>query len=485
MPENSRRTEGGFTPRDFSPCGICLDRGEPILLSNPGRLFTYFDQALPAIIEGLVLPLYGVGRRPIGTIWIVSHDAQHQFDQEHCRLMSRLADFSALAIERVAARKTLERNRAELTRIAQDNSHLAAIVASSGDAIIGEALSGKITSWNPGATWMFGYTAEEMIGKPLALMQVPGHDDDSLAILERIRGGERVHNYETIRRRKDGTILHVSLILSPIYDAEGRLIGASKIARDITAAHLAADALRQSEARLQDLQTDLLHVSRLSAMGQIAAMMAHELNQPLSAIANYVNAGRRLLTGGGPEKLKKLSDALERAAEQAMWAGQIIGALRSFVTRAETKKQPEPVAEIVEEASRLALISARRHGVRIQLHLASNSDLVLVDRIQIQQVLLNLMLNAVEAMVECDRREITISTRSKGQTIEVSVTDTGPGLAPEISAQLFQPFVSTKRNGMGMGLSICRSIIDAHNGDLWSEPNPGEGTIFRFTLRAA
>jgi PAS domain-containing protein len=186
--------EGGFTPRDFSPCGICLDRGEPILLSNPGRLFTYFDQALPAIIEGLVLPLYGVGRRPIGTIWIVSHDAQHQFDQEHCRLMSRLADFSALAIERAAARKTLERNRAELTRIAQDNSHLAAIVASSGDAIMGEALSGKITSWNPGATRMFGYTAEEMIGKPLALMQVPGHDDDSLAILERIRGGERVHN---------------------------------------------------------------------------------------------------------------------------------------------------------------------------------------------------------------------------------------------------------------------------------------------------
>ena len=256
---------------------------------------------------------------------------------------------------------------------------------------------------------------------------------------KRIRGGERVHNYETIRRRKDGTILHVSLTLSPIYDAEGRLIGASKIARDITAAHLAADALRQSEARLQDLQTDLLHVSRLSAMGQIAAMMAHELNQPLSAIANYVNAGRRLLTGGSPEKLKKLSDALERAAEQAMWAGQIIGALRSFVTRAETKKQPEPVAEIVEEASRLALISARRHGVRIQLHLASNSDLVLVDRIQIQQVLLNLMLNAVEAMVECDRREITISTRSKGQTIEVSVTDTGPGLAPEIRRSCSSP----------------------------------------------
>jgi two-component system sensor kinase FixL len=167
-----------------------------------------------------------------------------------------------------------------------------------------------------------------------------------------------------------------------------------------------------------------------------------------------------------------------------MWAGQIIGGLRSFVTRAETKKQPEPVAEIVEEASRLALISARRHGVRIQLHLDSNSDLVLVDRIQIQQVLLNLMLNAVEAMGECDRREITISTRSKGQTIEVSVADTGPGLAPEISAQLFQPFVSTKRNGMGMGLAICRSIIDAHEGDLWSEPNPGEGTIFRFTLRA-
>jgi two-component system sensor kinase FixL len=225
-------------------------------------------------------------------------------------------------------------------------------------------------------------------------------------------------------------------------------------------------------------------MSRLTAMGEMASTLAHELNQPLSAIANYMKGSRRLLDSATDDRSQKIRDAIDKAGAQALRAGDIIRRLRDFVARGEGERRVENISKLVEEASALALVGAKELGVRVRFQFDPDADLVLADRVQIQQVLLNLMRNAVEAMEHAERRELVLATGALGDgTVEVSVADTGHGMAPEVTEQLFRPFVTTKRNGMGVGLSISRSIIDAHGGRIWAEPNPGGGTVFRFTLR--
>jgi two-component system sensor kinase FixL len=217
----------------------------------------------------------------------------------------------------------------------------------------------------------------------------------------------------------------------------------------------------------------------------MASALAHELNQPLSAIANYMKGSRRMLEGGTDDRSALLRDAMDKAAEQALRAGQIIRRLRDFVARGESERRVESVKKLVEEASALALVGAKDQGVRVRFQFDPSVDLVLADKVQIQQVLLNLLRNAVEAMEGSPTRELLISTASdKDGMIAISVTDTGPGIAPEMTSQLFQPFVTNKRHGMGVGLSISRTIVEAHGGQIEVEPNPVGGTIFRFTLRA-
>jgi two-component system sensor kinase FixL len=489
------------------------------------------------------------------------------------------------------------------------NDRLAAIVASSADAIIGKTMDGVITDWNLSAETIFGYTAAEAIGQPVSILQPLGRESDVVAILQRIAQGERVDHFETQRRRKDGTIIDISLTVSPVRDESGRLVGASKVARDVTEAkrsqvliaereaHLqsvldtvpdamvvidvrgvmqsfsataerlfgytAAEAIgqnvsilmpgpyreqhdgylsrymttgerriigigrlvvgqrkdrstfpmeltvgetrlgdrrfftgfvrdlserQQTQQRLQELQAGLIHMSRFTALGEMASTLAHELNQPLTAVANYLKGCRRLLDTNLSEHIPAARDAVERAAEQALRAGQIIRRLRDFVARKESERQVENLAQLIEEASALALIGVKESGVHASMDFDPQVEFVLADRIQVQQVLLNLVRNAVEAMQDApephDRpRRLVIKTRKlDADTVEVSVIDTGPGIAPDIAEQLFQPFVTTKQFGMGVGLSISRTIMEAHGGRLWAEPNPGGGTAFRLTL---
>ena len=228
----------------------------------------------------------------------------------------------------------------------------------------------------------------------------------------------------------------------------------------------------------------MVHISRLTAMGEMASTLAHELNQPLSAIANYLKGSRRLLEGASDERSATLSNAMDKAGEQALRAGQIIRRLRDFVARGETERRIESLSKLVEEASALALVGAKDQGIRVRFQFDPTTDLVLADKVQIQQVLLNLMRNAIEAMEQSQQRELNVSTaRREEDMVTISVADTGLGIADEMRPQLFQPFVTTKPHGMGVGLSISRTIVDAHGGEIWVEANPAGGTIFRFTLR--
>jgi two-component system sensor kinase FixL len=380
-----------------------------------------------------------------------------------------------------------ERKAAE--QALRDSEHrfrsLAAIVESSDDAIVSKNLDGIVTSWNTGAERIFGYSAEEMIGQSTSRFAIPGQRDDTLDILDRIKHGERVHHYETTRRRQDGAAVHVSLSVSPIYDTEGQLIAAANVGRDITAAKQAEATLRESQARLQELHAELLQVSRLSAMGQLAAMVAHELNQPLTAISNYMEAADALLGRAGDLPVARIRNSIARAGEQAIRAGQIVQRLRGLAMRGDGEKRIEAIPPLVKEAAELALIGSKQRAMNITIEGELGHITVFVDKIQIQQVLLNLLRNAAEAVADQERREIALITEEEDDSVRISVVDNGPGIPDEVRARLFQPFVTTKQAGMGVGLSICQTIIAAHDGRLWAESNPEGGTIFRLTLPTA
>jgi two-component system sensor kinase FixL len=232
---------------------------------------------------------------------------------------------------------------------------------------------------------------------------------------------------------------------------------------------------------VHELQDGLLHVSRVRSMGQMAAALAHELNQPLTATSNYIRAALRLLAVPEPD-LERVRQAMNRAVEQTLRSGEIIRRLRAFVARGEVARQPESLVKLIEEASGLALIGAKERGVKVQIGMDPDLPQVSVDRVQIQQVLLNLIRNALEAMDNCAARELTLAASAHTDHVLVTVTDTGHGIPPEIEARLFQPFVTTKPEGMGIGLSVCRTIVEAHGGRLWMEPSPAGGSVFHFTL---
>jgi len=230
------------------------------------------------------------------------------------------------------------------------------------------------------------------------------------------------------------------------------------------------------------LQDELAHVSRVTAMGTLATSIAHELNQPLTAIANYVETASDLLANPTPETVSIVREALGECAKESIRAGQIVRRLRDYISRGETERQMVPLARLVNEASALALVSTGSQSLEFDVKIGAD-DLVLVDRVQIQQVLLNLIRNAIEAMQESRSRRLTVAAvRREAGFIEVIVSDSGPGLAAEVAERLFEPFVSTKSSGMGVGLSISRTIIEAHEGRIWADGSPMGGTSFHFTL---
>jgi two-component system sensor kinase FixL len=363
----------------------------------------------------------------------------------------------------------------------ESEAYLRSILDTVPDAIIVIDEGGTIQSFSAAAEKQFGWTAAEAIGRNVkSLMPEPYRSaHDSYLFNYRRTGVRRIIGIGRIvvGERKDGSTFPMELAVGELNTGAGTRFFTGFV-RDLT-------ERQDTQARLQELQAELLHISRLSALGEMASALAHELNQPLSAIANYLQGGRRLLALDPPDAARA-GVALEKAAEQALRAGEVIRRLRGFVSRGENERASESLSKLVEEASALALIGAKEHGVRVTYRFAPSADLVVADKIQIQQVLLNLIRNALEAMLEVTQRDLTISTSAeKDGFVRVSVADTGTGLTQDVAQRLFQPFVSTKAEGMGVGLSISRTIIEAHGGRIWAETNAAGGTIFHFTLRAA
>jgi two-component system sensor kinase FixL len=367
----------------------------------------------------------------------------------------------------------------ERRRSAEIMQRLAAIVESSDDAILSTDLSGVVTTWNKGAEHLYGYSAEEIVGLPVATIIPPNRQDEEPRILDLIGRGDRVEHYETVRLRKEGEAIDVSLTISPIRNTEGRVIGASKIARNI-------GERKAQERRIHELQGELLHATRLVSAGQLAAALAHEINQPLTAILNYAGVLQELgaaVTGTEGEMLR---DVVNKISHQTDRAGEIIRRLRGFVAKRDSERDIHDLNQTIEESLALGLVGTSYANVGLKTDLAPDLPSVQFDKVQIQQVMINLLRNAVEAMQNSQRRELRVSTARDGnEFVVVSVSDTGTGLPSEVMATLFQPFVTTKGHGLGIGLSICRSIVESHGGKLWVEANGDGGADFRFRLPIA
>ncbi len=361
-------------------------------------------------------------------------------------------------------------------------ARLRSILQTVPDAMIIIDERGRIESLSTTAERLFGYTTTEVAGRNISLFMPSPHREQHDAYLERyLRTGER-HIIGIGRivtgQRKDGTTFPMHLTIGELRSADKHYF--TGFIRDLTDQQL-------TESRLQELQSEITHMSRFTALGEMASTLAHEINQPLTAINNYLRGSNRLLERIDDPAVPMLRDAIGKAADQALRAGDIIRRLREFVARGDSERRIENLRRLIEDASTLALIGAREHGITVAFRIDPAVDLVIADRIQIQQVLVNLIRNAVDVMAETSgRRALDIETRGMSdEAVEISVADTGSGLAPEVAQHLFQPFVTTKQKGMGLGLSICRTIVEAHGGKIWVDPRTRIGTTFRFTLRRA
>ncbi|MDX1487970.1 MAG: PAS domain S-box protein [Acidiferrobacterales bacterium] len=530
---------------------------------------------------------------------------------------------------------------------------LGLIVESSNDAIVTKTLDGTITSWNRGAERLYGYKAKEAIGRLISLIIPPERSDEMAEILSRIGRGERIEHFETIRMKKGGERIEISVTISPLYDATGKTIGASAIARDIREQKLREKELEQRIAertsilnllrsvasaankadtfeeavefvlrrvsehngwcfghvfvpvenspeelraldvyyeqapgrfapfcaatlkttvqrgqglpgqvyatgkpgwtndvaadlearrariadrldvatgmafpilvgsdvvavleffadrafvpdeatldamasvgvqlglvaeriRLRRHEAELAHASRVSTLGELVANLTHELGQPLAAIANYVGGAVRRLQSH-PEVDPKVLKRLKQAAELTQQAAGIVNTMRDFVRKKEIRFESLDMNAVVRRTAGLVAAEARHSGVEVELQTAPTLPRVKAAGVQIEQILLNLMINAIEAMQgEPGPRRLTVRTFENGMhEVETAVRDTGQGVSAEIVDRMFEPFVSSKSEGLGMGLSIARSIVETHHGRLWAERNPERGMTFHMTL---
>lgn len=359
-----------------------------------------------------------------------------------------------------------------------DSAFHRALLETVPDAMVTIDEAGDILSFSATAEGMFGYGAAEVVGRNITLLmpeEEAVHHNDHLARYK-ATGERRVIGQQrrVMGRRKDGSLFPHALFVGEANGGGRRIF--TGFLRDLT-------GQEEADRQLRELQAELLHISRVSALGTMAAALAHELNQPLTAIANYVQSSAALLEGSGRDRHQMLCEALEQAGKEALRAGGIVHHLREFVGRGSLERTVADPYDLVEQARQLAAVDARSRNITCQNLVSHRLPPVIVDTVEIQQVLLNLIRNAVEALG--DHGRIVIAARREGELVHFWVKDNGPGIASGMEWSLFDPFISTKDDGMGMGLAICRTIIEAHSGKLWFAPGAQGGAIFHFTVPVA
>ena len=400
----------------------------------------------------------------------------------------------------------MAKSEAGAAKIFAREAHLRSILETVPDAMVVIDEHGHILSFSAAAERMFGFSEDEVLGENVSMLMPSPDRERHDSYLERyMRTGERriigIGRVLTARHR-DGATFPIELSVGEARIGDDRVF--TGFVRDLT-------ERQEAELRVHDLQSVLAHVQRVSEMGTLATSLAHELNQPLTAIANYVETARDLLEKSAdniltirkamndptisassttPDLLEEnaetiavVREALDECASQSVRAGQIVRRLRDFISRGESERRIESLQRLITEASALALVGAGDQNVEVDVRLDPVADLVLVDRIQIQQVLLNLIRNAIEAMEDSPVRRLLIySEREASGLIRITVADSGPGLTPDVAKHLFEAFRSTKESGMGLGLSISAAIVAAHGGRIWAEPSKLGGTAFHFTV---
>ena len=453
---------------------VMMDAGEAPELSYSGFLSRIhredldaadaaFGKALETLDECDVA--FRVVRRDGATCWLRAKGRAVIDQRGNKRLIGALTDITPL--------KSAE------DQLREREARMRSILETVPDAIIVIDDKGIVQSFSPAAEKQFGYKADDVLGRNVSMLMPSPYREQHDGYIQRYRrtGERRIIGIGrvVVGLRKDGSTFPMELAVGEI-NLEGHLLFTGFV-RDLT--HRQA-----AEKRLQELQSELFHATRVSSMGQLASAIAHELNQPLTAISNYLQAAQRLANMEGSRIGEKVAGVIGKSADQAVRAGQIIQRLRKLIEKGEIERRADNINKVVEEASALALVG--RPGVLVRLDLAPELPPALIDKVQIQQVLLNLVRNAIEAMGDQPNAELVIRTRATGpEALLVSVSDNGTGLPPMVRDQLFQPFVTTKRAGMGLGLSICRSIVNAHGGSLRAEDRPEGGTIFIFDLPVA
>ncbi|ASY45418.1 MAG: sensor histidine kinase [Pseudomonadota bacterium] len=358
---------------------------------------------------------------------------------------------------------------------------LGSILATVPDALIVIDARGRIMSFSPAAQRMFQYGEAEVLGENVSMLMPSPDRERHDGYLDHYRetGEKKIIGIGrlTTARRRDGSTFPIELAVGEVSDQGMRLF--TGFIRDLT-------ERQKTERRVQDLQAELSHASRVTAMGTLAAALAHELNQPLTAIANYMEAGRDLLAQEGAIDRTLLGEAMDEAATQALRAGEIIRSLREFIRRGEADRQPETVSTLLSEGVALAFIGINSRGIDMDIAVDPRVGRIMANRVQVQQVITNLVRNAVEAMEGRPMRILHLSAAPDDDgRVEIIVADSGPGLDPAVERSLFTPFSTTKPTGMGVGLSISRTIVEGHGGRIWATRSRWGGVAFHFTLDAA
>lgn len=357
--------------------------------------------------------------------------------------------------------------------------HLKSILASVPDGMIVINEEGKILAFSSAAEKLFGYSSADIIGKDVSLL-MGGHDESNHQkyVQSYLDTGKRhiigVGRVVTAKR-SDGTMFPIDLKIGEARVGDHFLFTA--FVRDLS-------EQRRNELRMQEMQAELVHFSRMSAVGTMASALAHELNQPLTAVANYLEAARDLLESDAEGAREILHEALDEASRQAVRAGEIVRKLRGYVSRGEIDTRSVPLAPLLADSVALARISGDVADIPIEQDIAPGLGAVLADPIQVQQVIINLLRNGAEAMQGVDAPKMRLTAEPEPDDfVTVQVCDNGPGMSEEIRRTLFKPFMTSKSQGMGLGLSICQTIVEAHGGKIEAIPSDGGGSCFRFTLR--